>query len=92
MSLKDLEKYQETGRRTPLDFDYPDQQETKEQEQARLEKIKKARIDIVTVNKSLDWKIVVNRTVEEALQEQYDNKDIYFYDNDNELDYLINHR
>lgn len=91
MSLKDLEKYQETGRRTPLDFDYPDQQETKEQEQARLEKIKKARINIVTVNKSLNWNIVIDRISEEALQEECDNKD-NFYDNDNELDYLINHR
>ena len=83
MSIKDLEQYEETGRRTPMDFDAPDQQETKEEEQIRLSRIDKNR---ERVHIPYDIKTnEIERDVEEALQEETDNRDDSIIDT---LDYL----
>ena len=91
MNYKNLEKYEENWYNNTAWFNFPDQQETKEEEQARIEKIKQNRMRIITLRKNSKWNIVIKRTSEEALQEEYDNKYKFYY-NDNQLDYMINHR
>jgi len=88
MSIKNLEKYQENWYNNTSWLNFPDQQETKEEEKARLDKIKQNREkNIITHEVSVDK---FDRDIEHALWELESNKD-NFYDNDVELDYIFNY-
>lgn len=91
MSLKDLEKYQDTGRRTPTDFNAPDIY--KSYEQQKIEKIEqdirieKTKIYLTWLKKSMNRKdnLTINRTIEESLEQETNDRDNTILDT---LDYL----